>query len=57
MQGILPNEYYEHWKLLVEAVRILMTEFTGSDWNAADVLLKTFYKDFTNLYGKYQCSK
>ena len=48
----LPKEYFQHWLLLVEAVTILLKDAISDDeLNAAEIMLRSFVRDISPLYG------
>lgn len=48
----LPNEYFQHWMILVIALfNLLQNQITPFDLNQSDILLKLFVKQFEKLYG------
>lgn len=57
LQGIMRQDYFEHYLLLVTAITILSTEkITLLMINIAEDFLKKFVRDFEILYGLRFCS-
>ena len=53
LHGILPAQYFKHYTQLVNGILLLSSEvITVPDLNAAEALLKSFYTEFSQLYGK-----
>ena len=54
LHGILPDEYYLHFMLLVKAIRILLCDhIPRAKLVIAERLLKKFYKRQEQYYGSY----
>lgn len=51
LKGKLPNEYFKHWCLLVNAIFLLLKEeISEEDLNNAEAMLVQFVKDVGRLY-------
>ena len=49
----LPEEYFQHWMLLVAAIHILLKEsISEEDLQTADIMLRCFVRDVAELYHK-----
>lgn len=56
LSGILPHQYLDHLSLLSEAIYLLLGDcITEAELCRAEILLKTFYKDFSVLYPGGSC--
>ena len=53
MEGLLPERYWNHFALLVEATHILLGDrITKDDLSWAESCLDIFYKYFEQFYGE-----
>ncbi|XP_075144943.1 uncharacterized protein LOC142219991 [Haematobia irritans] len=54
LSSILPEEYYQHWILLVVCLHnLLLRKISNKTLKDTDVLLKYFVKEFQKIYGKH----
>lgn len=52
-QYLLPDNYYEHWFLLVASISIFLKDsISEDDINAAEIMLRSFVRDVGLLYGE-----
>lgn len=57
MKGILQNDYYQHFLLLVSAINTLLrTELSANQIQLAESLLQVFVQDTELLYGRERCT-
>ena len=56
-KDLLPPEHLQCWQVFVRSCIILCSYCArSSDFNAADVLLQQFCRQFQNLYGNSHCT-
>ncbi|KAJ1524619.1 hypothetical protein ONE63_011103 [Megalurothrips usitatus] len=52
LQAYLPDRYFQHWLVLVEAIYLLLQDSISEvDLKAAEILLRLFVRDINELYG------
>ncbi|KAJ1518919.1 hypothetical protein ONE63_011471 [Megalurothrips usitatus] len=49
----LPDDYFQHWLLLVQAMYILLQErISHTELKSAELMLRSFVRDYKKLYGE-----
>jgi hypothetical protein len=57
LEGLLPDEYLQHWRLFTRAYRILVQEeITGHEIDYAELLLQIFYDGVQDIYDGSLCT-